>query len=53
MKTKKKQEVKVSSIKSNKKVEEIIQDYPESLIAHPRALFENQLRKHLLKHKIK
>lgn len=51
---KKSKEQKIfTSSKSNPRIEEIIKDYPESLMAHPRASFEEQLRKHLLKHKIK
>lgn len=51
--TKQKEIKKIISIKSNEKIEEIINDYPQSLIAHPRGSFEEQLRKHLVKHKIK
>lgn len=54
MKPKKKEkEIKIIMVKSNPKVEEIIKDYPVSLRAHPRGMFEEQLRTHLLKHKIK
>ena len=54
MKPKKKdKQIKIVRIKSNPRVEEIIKDYPETLAAHPRGLFEEQLRKHLLKHDIK
>jgi|TARA_R100000049_G_C1936726_1_gene80630 hypothetical protein len=38
---------------SNPLIEKIIADFPESLHAHPRGSFEDQLRKHLLKHKVK
>lgn len=50
---KKKQEVKIVHTPSNPKVDEIVKDYPESLYAHPRAAFEDQLKRHLLKHHIK
>lgn len=53
MTNKKEQEIKIVSIKSNPKVDEIIADYPKSLIAHPRGQFEHQLKAHLLKHKVK
>lgn len=54
VKSKKEKEVKViTKSKSNPKIEEIILDYPERLFAYPRTTFEEQLRKHLLKHKIK
>ncbi len=42
-----------SGIKTNPKIEEIVDDYPKSLIACPRAGFEDQLKQHLLKHKVK
>ncbi len=48
-----KQEVRIRSIKSNARVDEIVEDYPEKLVAYPRALFEQQLKEHLLKHGIK
>ena len=50
---KKKQEIKIVSVESNERVDKIVADYPASLIAHPRPSFEDQLRKHLLKHKVK
>ncbi len=50
---KKNKEVKITSMKSNPKVDEIVADYPESIIAVLRSSFEYQLKKHLLKHKIK
>ncbi len=53
VKKKEKKEVKIFSIESNPKVEEIIKTYPEILKAHPRASFEDQLRRHLLKSKVK
>jgi len=37
---------------SNPRVEEIIADYPDSIHEAPRTYFEEQLRKHLLKHKV-
>lgn len=53
-KQRKKEEVKIiKKPKSNPKVEEIISDYPIKLTAYPRGSFEEQLRQHLLKHKIK
>ena len=53
-KQRKKEEVKtIKKSKSNKKIEEIISSYPEKLAAYPRGVFEEQLRSHLLKHKIK
>ncbi len=52
-KEKKQQEIKIGSAKSNEKVDEIVADYPKSIIAFPRERFEEQLRNHLLKHKIK
>lgn len=51
--SKEKEKVKIKVLESNPKIEEIIKDYPKSLTVQPRTLFENQLRKHLLKHKIK
>ena len=48
-----KKEVKLVINKANEKIEEIIKDYPESLCAAPRGNFEDQLRKHLIKHKVK
>lgn len=50
---KQKKEEKITLSKSNPKIEEIIDDYPESLMAHPRGTFEEQLRKHLMKHNVK
>ncbi len=38
--------------KSNSTIDKIIKDYPESIIACPRGAFEEQLRKHLIKHKV-
>lgn len=52
-KTPKKQEIKTSRANTNPKIEEIVKDYPKSLEVSPRELFEDQLRKHLIKHKIK
>lgn len=52
-KKKEKQEIKFVSVKSNSKVDEIVKDYPKSIIAFPRSGFENQLKIHLLKHSIK
>ncbi len=53
-KRKAKEEVKIiKRPKSNPKIEEIISNYPEKLTAYPRGAFEEQLRNHLLKHKIK
>lgn len=49
----KKPEIKIKSIKSNKRVDEIVADYPEKLMAYPRSLFEQQLKEHLLKHGVK
>lgn len=54
--TKTKKETKpkiVTQIESNPKIEEIIADYPDSIHGAPRLYFEEQLRSHLLKHKIK
>lgn len=56
MKPKKKEDDDVKIIKKpklNKKIEEILADYPEKLRAYPRANFEEQLGQHLLKHKVK
>jgi len=52
-KEKKVKEEVIAKPKSNPKIEEIIKDYPQQLTAHPRGSFEDQLRKHLLKHNIK
>lgn len=52
-KKKQKEEVKIVSVKSNPKIKEIVADYPKSIIAFPRARFEEQLKNHLLKHKVK
>ena len=53
-KQRKKEETKiVKKPKLNKKIDEIIADYPEKLRAYPRGAFEEQLGQHLLKHKIK
>lgn len=48
----KKVEVK-EKIKSNPKIDEIVKDFPTPLCAYPRARFEEQLKNHLIKHKIK
>ncbi|MBA7623831.1 hypothetical protein ES703_31230 [subsurface metagenome] len=48
-----KKEKKIIPSKTNSKVEEIIEDYPQKLTAYPRESFEEQLRNHLTKHKIK
>ena len=53
MKQNKKQDIKINVVKSNSKVDEIIEDYPQELKVSPRASFEDQLKKHLLKHNIK
>ena len=50
---KKEEEKIVPKARFNDKVDEIIKDYPESLTAHPRGSFEEQLGKHLMKHKVK
>lgn len=50
---KKNKERIVSSPRANSKIEDILKDYPEKLTAYPRAAFEEQLRNHLKKHKIK
>ena len=53
-KQKKKEDAKiVKKPKLNKKIDEIIADYPEKLRAYPRGAFEEQLVHHILKHKIK
>ncbi len=54
---KKKEQSKAESVqpertKSNPTIDKIISDYPESIIACPRGAFEEQLRKHLIKHKV-
>ena len=52
---KQKEEVKAlfKNVKSNPKIDEIVADYPKELHACPRPYFEEQLKKHLLKHNIK
>lgn len=43
----------IPRVQSNPKVDEIVATYPASLKASPRGNFEDQLRNHLLKHKVK
>ncbi len=51
-KKEKEAEVIVTKSKSNPKIEEIVLDYPPKILVYPRGIFEEQLRKHLLKHKV-
>ncbi len=48
----KKQEIEFKSLTSNKRVDEIVADFPKSIVCCPRGSFEHQLREHLLKHKV-
>lgn len=43
----------IPKLNSNPKIDEIVNDFPESITAYPRARFEHQLKQHLIKHKVK
>ncbi len=50
---KEKQAPKKFRVESNPRVNEIVADYPREVTMFPREEFEEQLKKHLIKHGIK